>query len=147
MEGDREIQQGYLPGFLGPAATKLRREGSEKPELVMQWLSDRGDTTIRQIAGTWGVAAAAVEPVLESLFALLVERGLLVSVRLKGGPRAPIAQRARRVSGQRRSVASDSEPGRAALPELPPHHHAQPASSALRGLALRRHAGVGEGGR
>ena len=90
MEGDREIQQGYLPGFLGPAATKLRREGSEKPELVMQWLSDRGDTTIRQIAGTWGVAAAAVEPVLESLFALLVERGLLVSVRLKGARGRPL---------------------------------------------------------
>ena len=90
MEGDREIQQGYLPGFLGPAATKLRREGADKPELVMQWLSDRGATTIRQIAATWGVAAGAVEPVLESLFALLVERGLLVSVRLKGARGRPL---------------------------------------------------------
>ena len=90
MEGDREIQQGYLPGFLGPAATKLRREAAEKPELVMQWLSDRGDTTIRQIARAWGVAAAAAEPVLESLFDLLAAQGLLVSVRLKGARGRPL---------------------------------------------------------
>ena len=31
MEGDREIQQGYLPSFLAPNGTKLRREATEKP--------------------------------------------------------------------------------------------------------------------
>ena len=83
-EGDREIQQGYLPSFIRPNATKLRREGTEKAELITQWLSDRGDTTIRQIARKWGVPAPAIEPVLENLFDVLVEQGLLVSVRLKG---------------------------------------------------------------
>ena len=90
MEGDREIQQGYLPAFLRPAATKLRREAAEKKAPVIQWLSDRGDTTIRQIARAWGAAAAAVEPLLESLFALLVEHGLLASVRLKGARGRPL---------------------------------------------------------
>ena len=84
MEGDREIQQGYLPDFLAPNGTKLRRKSSEKPGLVTQWLSERGDTTIRQIAGKWGASAETVEPLMESLFAMLVERRLLVPVRLKG---------------------------------------------------------------
>ena len=84
MEGDREIQQGYLPSFLRPSATKLRRAASERTELVTQWLSDRGDTTIRQIARKWGASADTVEALLESLFAFLVERQLLAAVRLKG---------------------------------------------------------------
>ena len=84
MEGDREIQQGYLPNFVSPTATKLRRGDGEKPELVTQWLSDRGDTTMRQIARKWGVPPPAVERVLESLFDVLVAQGLLVPVQLKG---------------------------------------------------------------
>ncbi len=102
-EGDREIQQGYLPSFINPNATKLRREATEKAELITQWLSDRGDTTIRQIARKWGVPAPAVEPVLESLFDMLVERGLLVSVRLKGsyGRALPNVHGAYQVSADR----------------------------------------------
>ena len=38
QEGSPEIQQGYLPGFRGPNATKLKRDAAEKPELVTQWL-------------------------------------------------------------------------------------------------------------
>ena len=57
MEGDREIQQGYLPSFLAPNGTKLRRDSTEKPSQVTQWLSAAGDTTMRQIARKWGVAA------------------------------------------------------------------------------------------
>ena len=92
MEGDREIQQGYLPGFLAPNATKLRRAANEKPALVTQWLSggSGGDTTIRQIARKWGVSAEDVEPFLESLFDLLVGRALLVPVRLKGARGRPL---------------------------------------------------------
>ena len=92
MEGDREIQQGYLPGFLAPNATKLRRAANEKPALVTQWLSGGGggDTTIRQIARKWGVPAEDVEPFLESLFDLLVGRALLVPVRLKGARGRPL---------------------------------------------------------
>ena len=120
MEGDREIQQGYLPGFLAPNATKLRRAADERPALVTQWLSGGGggrrggggdttirhipgsagvppalgggggDTTIRQIARKWGVPAEDVEPFLESLFDLLVGRALLVPVRLKGARGRPL---------------------------------------------------------
>ena len=90
MEGDREIQQGYLPSFVFPTATKLRRGENEKPELVTQWLSDRGDTTMRQIARKWGVLPPAVERFLENLFDALVAQGLLVSVRLKGSRGRPL---------------------------------------------------------
>ena len=98
MEGDREIQQGYLPGFLAPNATKLRRGATEKPALVTQWLSGGGggrgggggDTTIRRIARKWGMPAPDVEPFLEGLFDFLVERGLLAAVRLKGARGRPL---------------------------------------------------------
>ena len=90
MEGDREIQQGYLPSFLAPNGTKLRRDATEKPSLVTQWLSAGGDTTMRQIARKWGVAAEAIESFLERLFDFLVDRGLLVPVRLKGARGRPL---------------------------------------------------------
>ena len=57
MEGDLEIQQGYLPQMGNPVGTKLSREANEKSELVAQWFSERGDTTIRQIARKWGVSS------------------------------------------------------------------------------------------
>ena len=90
MEGDREIQQGYLPSFLSPNGTKLRRDATEKASLVTQWLSAGGDTTMRQIARKWDVAAEAVEPFLERLFDFLVDRELLVPVRLKGARGRPL---------------------------------------------------------
>jgi ATP-dependent helicase YprA (DUF1998 family) len=90
MDGDLEIQQGYLPQLGGPCGTKLHREPNEKPELVTQWLSDRGDTTIRQIAKKWGVPADEVEPFLEELFALLTKKALLTPVRLKGARGNPL---------------------------------------------------------
>jgi hypothetical protein len=84
MDGDLEIKQGYLANFGGPAGTKLRREPDEKAGLVKQWISDRGDTTLRQIARKWGVAADEVEPFLESLFGFLRDKGFLRPVQLKG---------------------------------------------------------------
>ena len=76
MDGDQEIQQGYLPNLRGPVGTKLRREATEKPTLVMQWLSEAGQTTMRQIATKWGVQAEATGPFLRT------------PVRLPGGTRA-----------------------------------------------------------
>ena len=90
MDGDREVQQGYLPGFFKPNATKLRREPMEKPSQVTQWLSASGDTTMRQIARKWGVAAESVEPFLEGLFGYLVEGKLLVPVSLRGSRGRPL---------------------------------------------------------
>lgn len=90
QEGSPEVQQGYLPLFRGPAATKLRREATEKKELVIQWLSRGGDTTMRQLAAKWGVNSEAVEPFLTGLFDFLVERELLVPVQLKGWHGRPL---------------------------------------------------------
>ena len=90
MDGDREIQQGYLPNLRSPAGTKLRREAAEKPELVIQWLSESGQTTLRQIARKWKVPADAAVPFLEGLFAFLVEQALLVPARLKGSKGRPL---------------------------------------------------------
>ena len=89
-DGDPEVQQGYLPNLRGPAGTKLRRESAEKRELVIQWSSEAGQTTMRQIARKWEVPADATGPFFESLFAFLVERGLLVPVRLKGSRGRPL---------------------------------------------------------
>lgn len=89
MEGDREVQRGYVPGFFKPSATKLRREPTERPSQVTQWLSASGDTTMRQIARKWGVAPESVEPFLTGLFDYLEERGFLVPVRLRGSKGRP----------------------------------------------------------
>ena len=93
MEGDREIQRGYLPHFGGPTATKLRREpGSEmEKKVITPWLTRGGDTTMRQLAVKWGAERDAVEPLLTDLFDFLVDRGLLKRVQLLGakGRRLP----------------------------------------------------------
>ncbi len=90
MDGDLEVQQGYLPQIGNPVGTKLRRAEGEKTELVTQWLSDRGDTTIKQIARKWGVATDGVGEFLEGLFAFLVEQELLKPVQLKGSKGNPL---------------------------------------------------------
>ena len=90
MDGDLEVQQGYLPQLGAPVGTKLRRAPGEKAELVTQWVSERGDTTPRQIARKWGVDADRVEAFLEGLFHMLVDVGLLVPVRLKGSKGTPL---------------------------------------------------------
>jgi ATP-dependent helicase YprA (DUF1998 family) len=90
MDGDLEVQQGYLPQVGSPVGTKLQRGASEKPELVTQWLSERGDTTVRQIGKKWGVNADEVESFLESLFRFVVDQHLLVPVRLKGSKGNPL---------------------------------------------------------
>jgi SOS-response transcriptional repressor LexA len=84
MDGDLEIQQGYMPQQGGPVGTKLRREATEKAGLVTQWLSGGGDTTMRQIARKWGVPADDLEPFLEGLFGFLVDKQFLRPVTLKG---------------------------------------------------------------
>ena len=84
MDGDLEVQQGYLPQVGNPVGTKLRRDPVEKAELVTQWLSDRGDTTVRQLARKWGVVADHTQEFLEGLFDFLIEQRLLTPATLKG---------------------------------------------------------------
>ncbi len=92
QEGDLEVQQGYLPQAGGPVGTKLHREPDEKQELVTQWFSERGDTTIRQMAKKWGVPTDEVEGFLTGLFRFLSDKdlGLLKPVRLKGAKGNPL---------------------------------------------------------
>ncbi|MFA5786294.1 MAG: DEAD/DEAH box helicase [Actinomycetota bacterium] len=90
MDGDLEVQQGYLPQVGSPVGTKLRRAAGEKTELVTQWLSEKGDTTIRQMAKKWGVPADHAEVFLEGLFRFLANERLLVPVSLKGSKGNPL---------------------------------------------------------
>jgi phage repressor protein C with HTH and peptisase S24 domain/ribosomal protein L40E len=90
MEGDLEVQQGYLSQAGGPCGTKLRREDGEKPALVAQWLSERGDTTMRQMARKWGVDKDAIESFLTGLFSFLREQKFIVPVLLKGSKGRPL---------------------------------------------------------
>ncbi|MEZ5126635.1 MAG: DEAD/DEAH box helicase [Thermoleophilia bacterium] len=90
MDGDLEVQQGYLPQLGNPVGTKLHRADTEKQELVTQWLSVRGETTIRQIVKKWGVSGERVEEFAEGLFGMLTEARLLVPVQLKGSKGRPL---------------------------------------------------------
>lgn len=90
QDGDLEIQQGYLPQLGSPVGTKLYRGPTEKQQLVIQWLSDRGDTTIRQIVRKWGIPPLEAESFVEELFAFLVDAELLVPVKLKGARGRPL---------------------------------------------------------
>jgi hypothetical protein len=90
MDGDLEVEQGYLPQVGNPTGTKLQRGATEKAELVTQWLSERGDTTIRQIGKKWGVPGDDAETFLEGMFRFLVDQRLLVPVRLKGSHGNPL---------------------------------------------------------
>src|SRR5262249_6689434 len=83
MDGDLEVQQGYLPQIGNPIGTKLRRGATEKAELVTQWLSERGDTTIRQMVKKWAVPSDDAEVFLEELFRFVVDQRLLEPVQLK----------------------------------------------------------------
>src|SRR5690606_17494971 len=84
LEGDQIIQQGYLPYTGSPVGTKLRRGPEEKSDRVTQWLPSAGETTIRQMARKWGVPNEEIEEFLESLFDMLIDRGLLRPVTLRG---------------------------------------------------------------
>jgi len=90
MDGDLEVQQGYLPQLGNPAGTKLRRAPEEKAQLVTQWISDKGDTTLRQMARKWGVPMDSTEAFLENLFSFLVDSRFLKPVRLKGSRGNPL---------------------------------------------------------
>jgi ATP-dependent helicase YprA (DUF1998 family)/phage repressor protein C with HTH and peptisase S24 domain len=95
LDGDLEVQQGYLPQMGNPVGTKLQRtpEENENPKahaLIAQWYSGGGDTTIRQIVKKWGVAANDVEPFLDGLFECLKSQGFLKPVRLRGSKGRPL---------------------------------------------------------
>ncbi len=92
MEGDLEVQQGYLPLMRNPIGTKLRGGIDEDPQYRLQWISDHGDTMLRQIARKWGVNPDHPVRFLQDLFELLRERGLLTPVQLKGARGNPLSK-------------------------------------------------------
>jgi hypothetical protein len=74
MEGDFEVQSGYLPLLKGvPKGLKLERSVDDDPARVTQWLSMRGDTTMRQAARAFGVEKDHVEDFVRPLWSLLTE--------------------------------------------------------------------------
>jgi len=90
QDGDLEIQQGYLPQIRSPRATKLRRANDEEKDYVIQWLSEKGDTTIRQLVKKWGVPVDDAEAFAEAMFDFLVKNRFIVPVRLKGSKGNPL---------------------------------------------------------
>jgi len=86
MEGDYEIQRGYLPLMPGvPKGLKLKREADDNPGRIQQWLVDRGDTLAQQLIRRFGVPSESLIEFLTELWALLTgELRLLVPVTLTG---------------------------------------------------------------
>ena len=86
MEGDFEIQSGYLPLLRGvPKGLKLERSNDDDPARVTQWLSSRGDTVVRQAARAFGVEKDHVEDFVRALWNLLAQELLLLApVTLRG---------------------------------------------------------------
>ncbi|HHV61974.1 MAG TPA: DEAD/DEAH box helicase [Firmicutes bacterium] len=85
-EGDREVQRGYLPLFPGiPKGLKLSRSLDDDSKRVAQWLSQAGDTLVRQAARAWGVPRDEIVEFLEGLWGFLAEDlEILVPVTLIG---------------------------------------------------------------
>lgn len=90
LGGDLEIQQGYLRRTGGPKGVKLKRGPGDDRSRVLQWLSDGGQTTMKQMAAKWGAEPEQAEELLRSLFEMLAERGLLKQVQLLGARGRPL---------------------------------------------------------
>ena len=65
----------------------------------------------------------------------------------QGVPGKPVAERQRRLPGERRPSPALAQPRRVAVPELPPHHHPRDSPRPMHRLALRRHPRMDPGRR
>lgn len=85
-EGDHEILRGYLPLLPGvPKGLKLERSAEDDDGRVSQWLSQRGDTSVRQMVRKWGVERDQAEDFIRELWEFLGDGvGLLAPVTLTG---------------------------------------------------------------
>ena len=124
-EGSPEVQQGFIPSFIKPIGLKLRRGPTEDAKWVMQWLSNAGDTTMRQIAKKWGEPADSVALFLKGLFTFLVDQHLLKPVRLLGSKGKALPQPGWRLPGKRGYLAPTPEHRRRAVQEMPSHDHSR----------------------
>lgn len=110
--GAREIENGFLPELDGvPRGVKLRRDASDEPRWVDQWLSDGHQTIVKQAAGKWGVQADQVDDFAAELWACLTDPGveLLKRVTLMGshGKALPNCHGTHQVNGDRVLIATN----------------------------------------
>ena len=83
-DGDKEIQYGYLPAFMGgPRGAKLSRSPSNTPARVTQWIGTR-PTQVWNAVSTWQVGENDLEELLSEFWAMLTSVKLLVPVTLEG---------------------------------------------------------------
>jgi hypothetical protein len=84
-EGAHEVMNGYVPVMLGvPKGMKLQRGPNDDDGRIVQWLSERGDTLVRQVLRKWGVPTDTVGAWAEDLWSALISLGVLSPVTLKG---------------------------------------------------------------
>ena len=84
QDGEREVQQGYLPPMKGvPIALLFTRQSQHEQSRTMQWFSPQ--SAARQAALAWGVEPEAAEDFLREVWALCTdELKLLAPVQLQG---------------------------------------------------------------
>ncbi|MGI9249888.1 MAG: DEAD/DEAH box helicase [Pseudohongiellaceae bacterium] len=85
MDGEREVQRGYLPSMQGvPAGLVFERDSQHHTGRIKQWFSSYGGAAM-QAATAWGVAPDDVEEFLRDVWTLCTtELDLLTQVQLKG---------------------------------------------------------------
>lgn len=111
--GEREIQNGYLPELKGiPKGVKLRRASDDDPNWVSQWLSEGHLTTIKEVAGKWGVESQRLDNFVEDLWRYLShpDRELMTSVTLQGskGKSLPNCHGTHQVNGAAVVIAANA---------------------------------------
>jgi hypothetical protein len=86
MEGDPEIQYGFLPLMKGvPTGLKLEREPDDHHGRVTQWWSARGETGLKNAVRGWGLDGNDLESFVRGLWELLAEEiKILAPVTLTG---------------------------------------------------------------
>ncbi|HSH01927.1 MAG TPA: DEAD/DEAH box helicase [Anaerolineae bacterium] len=93
IEGDREIQRGYLPLMSGvPRGIKLTRDPDDNKSRVQQWLSSSNrDTLVRQAVKRWGGRGDDVDQFITALWEWLTgELKLFIPTTLRGFKNKPI---------------------------------------------------------
>lgn len=85
LEGEKEIQRGYLPSMQGvPAGLVFERDGQHDKGRVSQWFSSYSSVA-KQAAGNWGVHPDEIQAFLYDVWQLCSgELELLTQVQLKG---------------------------------------------------------------
>lgn len=85
MDGEKEVQRGYLPSMRGvPEALVFERDSQHDKGRIKQWFSNY-DTAAKQAAASWGVAPDNVQAFLNDVWHLCSkELDLLTPVQLKG---------------------------------------------------------------